>query len=146
MKLTCMVVALFVYVFSINVSADESTEMSFGEGSVIIRCGTPPGQDNHISDKLFEAAFPNWMTSLQIHADDGLVRRAHYLGLLKEGIFIVVVGEDREGAKRNSQVVLADLGKIMEEAMQSTGETPPFTAEESCLVSEIGPVAILPRK
>ena len=125
--------------------ANESTEISFVEGSVIIRCGTPPGQDNHISDKLFEAAFPNWITSLQKHANEGRVVRAHYLGILKEGIFIVVTGDNREDALANSEIVLSDLGEIMDKAMEEIGEKPPFTAEESCLVGEIGPVAILPK-
>ncbi len=148
MKLTKYLVPLLFAVSLSSLSsasADEATEMSFDEGSVIIRCGTPPGKDNHISDALFEAAFPNWMTSLQTHANEGRVARAHYLGVLKQGIFIVVVGDTREQAKENSELVLSDLGKIMEDAMDSTGETPPFTAEESCLVGEIGPVAILPQ-
>lgn len=145
MKLATILFPLMIALSMTNVSADEAAEMSFSEGSVIIRCGTPPGQDNHISSKLFEAAFPSWMTSLQKHANDGLVSRAHYLGELKQGIFIVVVGENREQALENSEVVLSDLGKIMDMAMQETGEKPEFTAEESCLVGEIGPVAILPK-
>ncbi len=126
-------------------SADEAAEMSFSQGSVIIRCGTPPGQDNHISNKLFEAAFPNWMISLQEHANEGRVARAHYLGELKEGIFIVVTGDSRDEALSNSNLVLTDLGKIMDKAIVETGEKPEFTAEESCVVGEIGPVAILPQ-
>lgn len=145
MKITVMVLSVFTFL-SISVAhADEAAEMSFGEGSVMIRCGTPPGQDNHISNKLFEAAFPNWMISLQEHANEGRIARAHYLGILKEGIFIVVVGDDREDALSNSALVMADLGKIMEKAIEETGDTPPFSAEESCLVGEIGPVAILPK-
>lgn len=145
MKITVIVFGVLTFL-SISVAhADEAAEMSFGEGSVMIRCGTPPGQDNHISNKLFEAAFPTWMISLQEHADEGRVARAHYLGILKEGIFIVVVGDDREDALSNSELVLADLGKIMEKAIKETGDSPPFSAEESCLVGEIGPVAILPK-
>lgn len=126
-------------------SADELAEMSFQEGSVIIRCGTPPGQDNHISNQLFEAAFPDLITSLQLHANEGRIARAHYLGLLKEGIFIVVIGENREEALVNSNVVLSDLEKIVGKAIKATGEQPSFTAEQACLVGEIGPVAILPK-
>lgn len=145
MKIASIVLTALAYIPLSIAVADESAEMSFGEGSVIIRCGTPPGQDKQISNKLFEAAFPNWITSLQEHANEGRVSRAHYLGVLKEGIFIVVVGDDRESALNNSELVLSDLGKIMEKAIEETGETPPFTTEESCLVGEIGPVAILPR-
>lgn len=139
-----VLVALISFPLSIAI-ADETAEMSFKQGSVIIRCGTPPGQNTHISNKLFEAAFPNWITSLQDHANEGLVARAHYLGILKEGIFIVVVGDDREDALSNSEIVLSDLGKIMHAAIEKTGETPPFAAEDACIVGEIGPVAILPK-
>ena len=58
MKIASVVLAALAYIQLSNALADEAAEMSFGEGSVIIRCGTPPGQDNHISNKLFEAASP----------------------------------------------------------------------------------------
>ena len=145
MKIASIVLAAFAYIPLSVALAEEAAEMSFSEGSVIIRCGTPVGQDSHISSTLFEAAFPNWIISLQEHANEGRVARAHYLGILKEGFFIVVVGDDREIALSNSELVLSDLGKIMEEAIEEIGETSSFTAEESCLVGEIGPVAILPK-
>ena len=145
MKITSIVLTALTCLPISIAAADEAAEMPFGEGSVLIRCGTPPGQDNHISNKLFKAAFPNWMTSLQKHANDGRVARAHYLGILKEGIFIVVNGDSREDAAANAEMVLQDLGKIMDKAIEETGDTPPFTAEESCIVGEIGPVAILPQ-
>lgn len=144
MKIVSIVLTLLTCLSLPNVRADETTDMYFDEGSMIIRCGTPVGQENHISDALFKAAFPNWITSLQRHANQGRVARAHYLGVLKEGLFIVVIGDSREEALKNSEIVLFDLGKIMEEAIQKTGDTPPFTAKESCLTGEIGPVAILP--
>lgn len=144
MKNAVIVVTLLTCLSLSAVWADEAAEMSFGQGSVIIRCGTPPGQENHISNTLFEAAFPNWIISLQMHANEGRVARAHYLGVLKAGMFIVVIGDSREVALSNSELVLSDLGEIMKKAMKETGETPPFTAEDACLVGEIGPVAILP--
>ena len=144
MKLIKLATTLSLCFLLSSVWANEVTEMSFAEGSVIIRCGTPQGQDNHISDKLFEAAFPNWITSLQNHANEGRVSRVNYLGILKEGLFIVVIGDSREDALANSEIVVSDLGKIMEKAVEETGETPPFTGEDACLLGEIGPVAILP--
>ena len=146
MKLVKLAVASLLICFSSsNIWADEAGEMSFSEGSVIIRCGTPPGSDNDISNKLFAAAFPNWITSLQTHANEGLISRAHYLGVLKRGMFIVVIGDTKEDAKSNSEIVLSDLAQIMEKAIKETGQTPPFSAEEACLVGEIGPIAILPQ-
>ncbi len=67
------------------------------------------------------------------------------LGALKQGIFIVVSGEDKEQALANSKVVMSDLSNIMEKAIKDTGEAPPFSPDEACLVGEIGPVAILPK-
>ncbi len=145
MKITNIIITILIYIPLSIVLADEAAEMSFAEGSVLIRCGTPPGQDNHISNKLFEAAFPDWIINLQQHANEGRIARAHYLGVLKEGIFIVVIGDSREDALSNSEIVLSDLGIIMKNAIEETGDAPPFTAEKSCLVGEIGPVAILPR-
>jgi len=145
MKLASALITFLTFVPLSIALADEAADMSFAKGSVIIRCDTPSGQDNPISNKLFEAAFPNWIISLQKHANEGRIARAHYLGALKEGIFIVVIGTSREDALSNSEIVLTDLGKIMKKATMETGDTPPFSVEDSCVAGEIGPVAILPR-
>ena len=120
----------------------DQSDVVFQDGSVLIRCAS--GQE--INDELFNAAFPNWIKSLQQHADDGLIRRAHYLGKLKEGIFIVVAGDSREQAAENAQVVLSDLTAVAEAAGQATGVESSVNPENTCQTTEIGPVAILPSK
>lgn len=126
----------------ISIANADQTNVLFDEGRVLIRCSS--GQD--INNELFEAAFPGWITSLQKHADAGLVARAHYLGRLKEGIFIVVTGESKDAAAANAKIVMADLTAVTQKATEKTGLEPVASLDEACQTSEIGPVAILPAK
>ncbi len=76
MKPVNLLASLFLLFTVTTLQANEATEITFKEGSVLIRCGTPPGQSDHISDALFESAFPHLMTALQQRAHEGLVSRA----------------------------------------------------------------------
>lgn len=142
--------ALFLATFCLSALGFSNTSVAnadqanvvFSEGSVLIRCSS--GQE--ISDDLFKAAFPDWMARLQKHANAGLVKRAHYLGRLKEGIFIVVAGESRDQAGENAKTVMADLAAIAQKAVDENGLQQPVSLDETCQTSEIGPVAILPIK
>lgn len=145
---TLSISILAALLFSINTyaTADESTNFVFDEGSVIIHCAQPTtGSD--LDDALFLEAFPLWITNLQTHANDGTVARAHYLGELKQGIMVAVLGKDKEDAMKNALAIHLEGVKIMQEAMATTGvEMDSEVLANSCDLIEIGPVAILPMR
>ena len=116
--------------------ADDQTEITFDQGSVLVLCTPPEGTE--ISREDFEKAFPRWIEFMQTRANDGTIVRAHYLGKLKEGIFVVVGGESTDAAMDNAVAVSDGLNAIFNEA---TG----MDAESTCGFREIGPVAILPQ-
>ncbi len=124
-------------------AADE-TEIVFTEGTVLVRCVVPDGHPQ-ISTELFNAGFPHWISNLQKQANEGLISRVHYLGELKEGLFIVVEGSTRTEAKDNALVVIKGINTVMEQAIEASGEQPGFDQSDACQSIEIGPVAILPR-
>ena len=127
-----VIVALFVTPIVI---ADDPSDITFNEGSVLIICTAPEGVD--LSTEQFNNAFPKWISYLQIKANDGVIIRAHYLGDLKSGIFIAVAGEDKDDAMKNALDVIGDLDDIsLEAGLEGT---------DACNFREIGPVAILPQ-
>lgn len=123
--------------------AEDQTNYQFTEGSVLIRCMVPEDQ-NKITTELFNSAFPQWITILQNYANEGLISRAHYLGELKEGIFIVVIGKDKEESMKNAETVITDINRITAKAMQDTSTALSFDAADACQFIEIGPLAVQP--
>lgn len=123
------------FFFTPLVVAADSSEISFSQGSVLIVCAPPEGVD--VTTEQFNSAFPDWITFLQIKANEGVIIRAHYLGELKSGIFIVVAGDDKDGAMKNALLVIDELDDISQKAGLEGSNT--------CNFREIGPVAILPQ-
>ncbi len=139
-----IVCTMVVSVFSIIGSADQA-DMKFDESTLLVRCKAPAGHPQ-ISTELFNAGYPHWITNLRQMADDGIIRRVHYLGVLKEGLFIVIEATSRQEAADKASFVIADINAVMEAAIEASGERPTFDQNEACETIEIGPVAILPKK
>ena len=118
-----------------HATADQS-DVTFDQGSVLIICVPPDGMELTTDD--FEKAFPRWIDTMQTRANEGSIVRAHYLGELKAGIFIVAGGEDRDAAMDNAVAVSDELNTIFNE---ETGRD----VDGTCQFREIGPVAILPQ-
>ena len=141
-KLTCVIATL---ILNISVVAADQADIQFKSGSVLIRCMAPNGHPV-ITTKLFNAAFPHWITAVQSMANKGVISRAHYLGELKQGIFIVVEGATREEALVNASVVVSEINAVTVNAIEATAEAPDFAVDDACQFIEIGPVAVTPMK
>ena len=121
---------------SVGRAVADQSDVTFDQGSVLIICVPPEGMELTTED--FEKAFPRWIETMQTRADEGAILRAHYLGELKSGIFIVAGGENRDAAMDNAVAVSDELNAIFNEV---TGRD----VDGTCRFREIGPVAILPR-
>ncbi len=122
--------------------SEDQSNIEFAEGSVHIYCTQPP----NANEELFLEAFPKLIASLQIHADEGRVVRAHYLKELKHGIFVVVGGDTREDAVVNADLLLEEQRAILSAASESVGaESSDDVSDNTCRMFEVGPVAILPK-
>ncbi|MEM7378774.1 MAG: hypothetical protein AAF460_14885 [Pseudomonadota bacterium] len=136
--LTCLLSAVF------GAHAGDPTDMTFEEGYALVLCRAP-GDREPVSSALFRAGFPHWMTFLQRRADEGVVVRAHYLGELREGVFVVVQGSSREHARSNASALVAGMDAITAAAISESGSSLKVAREAACRVLDIGPLAILPR-
>ena len=145
MRKTLLAMCTLLACISSNAYAADQSDMEFDQGTVLIRCMAPEGHAQ-ISTDLFNAGFPYWITNLRKMADDGLIRRVHYLGVLRDGLFIVIEAKTREEALEKSTVVINDINAVMRKAIADTGEQPTFDQNDACQFIEIGPVAILPKK
>ncbi len=145
MTITRLATLIAAITFTGSINAADQTDYQFTAGNVLVRCMAP---DEHplITTELFNAAFPEWITSMQKMANNGLISRAHYLGELKEGIFIVVEGETRNQAMVNATAVISEINAVTAKAIEETGESPDFAIDDACQFIEIGPVAIIPAK
>ena len=114
--------------------------MSFKEGSAIIHCAAPSNEDV-ISTEVFNEAFPQWITNLQLYANDGIVARAHYLGGLKRGIFIVVLGETSEQAMDRAVSIQQENRAILAEAIVKADAVANEQVDAVCQIFAIGPLA-----
>ncbi len=120
-----------------TVLANESqSKITFDQGSVLVICAPPEGVK--LTTEQFNKAFPEWITTLQIRANEGVITRAHYLGELKAGIFIVVGGDSAQIAMENASAISDELNAIYRKTTGTDGI-------ETCKFREIGPVAILPQ-
>ncbi|MEO1159928.1 MAG: hypothetical protein AAFW74_05625 [Pseudomonadota bacterium] len=120
-----------------QVLAQDPIDNEFEEGGVVAICGRPVGGPD-LSSEAFLAGFPEWITSLQVKANEGVIERAHYLGTIKEGVFIVFKGPDRAQAMSSAKEVTGQLKRVYTEV---TGNE---SKDEICRFYEIGPVAVLP--
>ena len=129
---------------STGASATDPADIIFKEGYALVLCAAPDGHAQ-VSTDLFNAAFPQWIRFLQEQAEEGVVNRAHYLGELKDGVFVVVQGATRQDAVGRADVLIDGILSILEQANQETRSTPDFALADACRSVEVGPLALLPR-
>ncbi len=115
-------------------TADPETGM-FREGTVAMMCTAPTNKE--VTDAMFEKALPRWIEVLQRLADDGVVRRAHYLSKLKDGIFIVIDGDGAQDALNKAVLASYELSQIF---IDASG----IQNFNSCTYTQLGSIAILP--
>lgn len=134
-RLAGLLAASLLFISHYSNAADQSN-ITFQNGSVLVICTAPEGRS--LSADEFNRAFPKWISLMQTRANDGVITRAHYLGELKDGIFIVVAGNTVELAMTNAVDLSNDLNAIYESEIEKD-------AGEMCRFRKIGPVAILPQ-
>ena len=123
--------------------ADDPIESDFETGSVIVYC-TAPEPLSATGLAVFEAAFPALVENLQARANEGEVLRAHFLTNLREGLFVVVGGDDAEDAFDNAVALQREHVSILEDAIRVAGVGDVASAPQFCPMLQIGPVAVLP--
>lgn len=123
------------------VADDHESEMVFDEGTVAIYCSVM--EEDEVPERVFNAAFPGWISDLQGDADAGKIIRVHYLPKFRGGVFIVVDGEDLADARNNATEILEKHHAVLREAWAASEASAPPGAP--CEMIEIGPVALLPR-
>ncbi len=131
-------------VISFNSHASEDTnkqaDVKFEQGTVIVICKSPV-TDDKVKSELFNSSFPNLIIKLQNDYNEGRIIRAHYLGSLKDGIFMLVGGENKDDALSNAKIIVDENIEIIKSAFKE--KNLPYVAHEnSCVFHEIGPVAI----
>ena len=131
------VLSMFSFLMVTPAFADDPANLAFDQGSVLVICGERVTGGDISSDQFF-AGFPDWITMLQAKANEGVVARAHYLSRVKEGVFIVFSGPDKETAMKNASDVVGELTSVYARVTGNEGV-------EICRSYEIGPVAALPR-
>ncbi len=136
-KLLCAFAFVAGFFVTPLVMADDQSNITFSQGSVLIICAPPEGVE--LTAEQFNSAFPEWITYLQTKANEGVITRAHYLGELKAGMFIVVAGKDKDDAMKNAQSV---IGQLDDTFRKVTG----LEGADTCKFREIGPVAIVPQQ
>lgn len=112
-----------------------NTNGTFKQGSVALMCTAPKTKE--VSDAAFAKALPLWVETLQTLSKEGVVLRAHYLGELKAGIFVIISGDSPEDALTNAVLVSYQLSDIF---IKATG----YQNFHSCTYTQFGPVAVLP--
>ena len=105
-----------------SAQADETDmiDLEFDGGAVLILC-TAPAPDSEAHARVFEDSFPRLIENMQLRANEGDLVRAHYLGRLKDGFFIVVGGDDIEEARQNAAELQQEDGAIVAEAIEAAG-------------------------
>ena len=121
-------------------------DLEFDGGAVLILC-TAPAPDSEAHARVFEHSFPRLIENMQLRANEGDLVRAHYLGRLKDGCFIVV-GDDIEEARQNAAELQQENGAIVAEAIEAAGleRRPDADPNDTCRTTEIGLVAVLPMR
>ena len=143
MKITKSIVAATAIAFFSSAQGAEN-EVPFEQGSVLIHCATPSGEEQIAAD-LFYQAWPYWFNSLQEHIDAGRVKRVYYLTKLKEGLLIIVPGEDRKTALETATAINEENTAILQKAIDDSCVELKYNPADACELIEIGPVAIKPR-
>lgn len=135
-KLLCAFALVAGFIVTPVAMADDQSNITFSQGSVLVICAPPEGVE--LTAEQFNSAFPEWITFLQIKANEGVIARAHYLGELKAGMFMVIEGKDKDDAMKNAQSVIGELNDTFRRVTGSE-------EADTCNFREIGPVAIMPQ-
>jgi len=123
------------------VLSQSQIDFDFKDGAVALYC--IEGEDSELPDSVFEKAFPQWVESLQKHANSGEVLRVHYLPNFRSGVFIVVGGDSLEDANSNVAKVEKSIETILDAELKKAG-IKDFN-HAPCLKLEIGPLALEPK-
>lgn len=124
---------------NITVNPNDQTELIFHDGVVLVTCGAEKANQK-VSTDLFNQAFPPLLTALGEFIKQGKLIRAHYLGELKEGVFLVVGGSDRSIAMENAKEIAAETTKVLKKAMLDAKVEDDFQLNDSCRYTEVGPL------
>ncbi len=68
-----------------------------------------------------------------------------YVGSLRDGIFIVADGQDRDEAVANARTVVDENRALLEASALEAGVGSAMDLSDACRLVDIGPVAVLPR-
>jgi hypothetical protein len=133
--------AITFFVLSASTSVNAAFNVEFHQGDVLIHCERPP--EERLPEEVFNKIFPKITKRLQTYANEGKVVRAHYMGKLGQGLFIVVRGENKQDAMANAKLIRQEnLITIYEATKESKiGPQPDY-----CQLFTIGPVAVLPQQ
>ncbi|ABA59104.1 hypothetical protein Noc_2651 [Nitrosococcus oceani ATCC 19707] len=139
-KINYLYLIAFLALFaSTSVNAALNTE--FDESDVLLHCERPPEADKY-PEEVFNKIFPEITKRLQTYANKGKVLRAHYMGKLGQGFFVVVQGKNEEDAIANAKRIRQENLTTIYEATKDSkiGPQPDY-----CQMFSIGPVAVLPQ-
>lgn len=138
-KINSLTVIIFL-ALSASMSVNAASNTEFHQGDVLIHCERPP--EERLSEEVFNKIFPEITKRLQAYANEGKVVRAHYMGRLGQGLFIVVRGEDKQDAMANAKHIRQENLITIYEATKDSeiGPQPDY-----CQMFSVGPVAVLPK-
>lgn len=139
-KINCLAV-ITLLVLAASTSANAALSVEFHQGDVLIHCERPP--EEQLPEEVFNKIFPKITKRLQTYANEGKVVRAHYMGKLGQGLFIVVRGENKQDAMANAKLIRQENLITIYEATKDSkiGPQPDY-----CQLFTIGPVAVLPQQ
>ncbi len=124
---------------TITVNPNDQTDIIFHEGYVLVKCGGEP-DDTKASTELFSDSYIKLMPELKRFSNEGKLVRAHYLGELKSGVFMVVTGSDRDKARENAKEIVQVTSDIIKDSMVKINFDENFEPSEACSYIEIGPL------
>jgi hypothetical protein len=127
---------------SASTSVNAALNTEFHQGDVLIHCERPPEAEKY-PEEVFNKIFPVITKRLQTYANEGKIVRAHYMGKLGQGLFIVVRGENKQDAMANAKLIRQENLITIYEATKDSkiGPQPDY-----CQLFAIGPVAVLPQQ
>ena len=137
--------SLLIFASSSVFADEEVANTSFSESSVLMFCSVPEPESETHSD-LFLDAFPKLISTMIKSANEGGLERAHYMGRLKDGFFLVFRGESLEKAQAKADELLALNDAVIKDVLATVDIKSDTAFSDSCKSFEIGPVAVLPTK
>ena len=136
---------LLIVSSSVFASEAELANTTFSESSVLLFCEAP-NSDSEQHTQVFLDAFPKLIANMTKVANEGGLERAHYLGNLNDGFFLVFRGDTLELAQAKADELVAQNDAIIKEALASADIEADSPFSDSCKAFKIGPVAVVPTK